>query len=185
MMIGKKIALAAFVVSLCLNGYAAKTSGQYFDDATLSTKIVAKLISKRNIPYLKITTHVYKRNVALCGFIPKESEIKSTLRAVQSTEGVQTVYNYLIPYSQVAQNLKTTVGRKLDDGVLTSTIKSKFFADNRVPANAISIDTYRGVVELCGFVENQRQANAAGQIASNTEGVVGVINNIMLDSQVK
>ncbi|MDR4494185.1 MAG: BON domain-containing protein [Nitrospirales bacterium] len=71
-----------------------------------------------------------------------------------------------------------TIGNKIDDAVITSSVKSSLIADDLVNAFDIDVDTHRGTVMLSGFVETQNQINRAVEIAKEGEGVQKVINKL-------
>ena len=66
----------------------------------------------------------------------------------------------------------------MDDAGITSKVKSKLAADSRTSAIDIKVDTNRGVVTLSGTAAGQAEKTSAGELAKNTEGVRGVVNNI-------
>jgi osmotically-inducible protein OsmY len=47
-----------------------------------------------------------------------------------------------------------TVGAYLDDSVITTTVKSRFFDDKSVDGSAVSVETLNGTVMLSGFAKN-------------------------------
>ncbi len=71
-----------------------------------------------------------------------------------------------------------TMGRTVDDAMITSSVKSSLIADDLVDAFEIDVDTHRGNVMLSGFVETQNQIDRAVEIAKKTEGVQKVINKL-------
>jgi osmotically-inducible protein OsmY len=75
---------------------------------------------------------------------------------------------------------KTSVGEKVDDSVITSKIKAKFVEDKDVRARAISVETFKGVVQLSGFANSQLEIDRAGEIARGVNGVVSVKNDIRM-----
>jgi hyperosmotically inducible protein len=42
------------------------------------------------------------------------------------------------------------------------------------------VTTYKGVVQLSGFVENQAQKDRAGEVARQTSGVADVHNDLIV-----
>lgn len=68
--------------------------------------------------------------------------------------------------------------RTITDSTITATVKSKLMADTETGASNINVDTNSGVVTLTGAVATQAEKTRAEQIASNTEGVARVVNNI-------
>ena len=65
----------------------------------------------------------------------------------------------------------TTVGEKIDDGVITTKVKAALLADSGVKSSDISVVTRDGVVQLSGFVDNQTQIDRATEVAQGVEGV--------------
>ena len=69
---------------------------------------------------------------------------------------------------------KTSIGSRSNDTYLTSKIKTKFVTENQFPANYVKIVTENSVVYLLGIV-NKTEADAAAEIARNTDGVNKVV----------
>ena len=69
-------------------------------------------------------------------------------------------------------------GEYVDNSVITSKIKSQLAADDFLKSFEISVETYKGTVQLSGFVDSQRAVDRAGQIARGVEGVKSVKNNL-------
>lgn len=73
-----------------------------------------------------------------------------------------------------------SVGTQIDDAVITAKIKAKLIEDPLTKARKIDVDTVNGVVTLTGVVDSQEEINRAISIASNTQGVKKVINNLRI-----
>jgi len=71
-------------------------------------------------------------------------------------------------------------GEYVDNSVVTAKIKSLLAADDLLKSFDISVETYKGVVQLSGFVDSRTAINRAGQIARSVEGVKSVKNNLQL-----
>ena len=50
-----------------------------------------------------------------------------------------------------------TVGAYIDDSVITTTVKSRFFDDKSVDGSAVSVETLHGTVMLSGFAKTRRK----------------------------
>jgi osmotically-inducible protein OsmY len=61
---------------------------------------------------------------------------------------------------------------------LTTKVKTKFLADERVSGLKIDIDSNNGVVTLTGTVSSAAEKNAAVALAKDTEGVKSVIDRL-------
>lgn len=71
-----------------------------------------------------------------------------------------------------------TVGEQVDDGVITTKVKSALLADDTVKGLDINVETAQGMVSLNGVVDSQAQVDMAAQIAKGVEGVKDVQNNL-------
>ena len=69
------------------------------------------------------------------------------------------------------------------DSAITTTIKSKFLAEQNLSALDIKVETTKGVVTLRGQVAKQSQSKLAEKIARETEYVSKVINQISVKSK--
>ena len=73
-----------------------------------------------------------------------------------------------------------TAGEFVDDSVITTKVKALLAEDNLLKSFEISVKTYKGVVELSGFVASDEAIKKAGEIASSVKGVVSVKNDLNL-----
>jgi len=71
-----------------------------------------------------------------------------------------------------------STGQYIDDSVITSKVKTQLAADDFLKSFQISVETYKGVVQLSGFVDSQTAVDKAGEIARNVNGVKSVKNNL-------
>lgn len=75
---------------------------------------------------------------------------------------------------------RETAGQYVDDAAITAEIKGKIFAHKDLSAAEIKVETYKGTVQLSGFVSNPAQIKMAGEIAQNVKGVKKVDNSLQL-----
>jgi hyperosmotically inducible periplasmic protein len=71
-----------------------------------------------------------------------------------------------------------SVGNVVDDSTISATIKASLFDNKNTHATQINIDTYKGIVQLSGFVRTEAEKDAAGKIAKDTSGVKEVHNSL-------
>jgi osmotically-inducible protein OsmY len=69
-------------------------------------------------------------------------------------------------------------GEYVDDSVITTKVKSQLAADDFLKSFEISMETYKGIVQLSGFVDSQKTVNKAGEIARGVKGVKSVKNDL-------
>ncbi len=73
-----------------------------------------------------------------------------------------------------------TMTERVDDGWITTKIKSDFTVDHSVSATNIHVNTDNGVVLLSGVAKSQDEINRAMQIARSVKGVRSVRNEMQL-----
>jgi len=73
-----------------------------------------------------------------------------------------------------------STGEYVDDSVITTKVKTLLARDDFFKSFQIGVETYKGVVQLSGFVNSQQAADKAGQIARGVQGVNSVRNNLIV-----
>jgi osmotically-inducible protein OsmY len=69
-------------------------------------------------------------------------------------------------------------GEYVDDSVITTKVKSQLAGDDFLKSFEITVETYKGIVQLSGFVDSQNAVDRAGEIARGVNGVKSVKNNL-------
>ena len=75
---------------------------------------------------------------------------------------------------------KESTGEYVDDSLITSKVKAALVNDPDTKAREIGVETFKGVVQLSGFVGTSGEKEKAGEIARKVKGVAGVKNNIVV-----
>jgi osmotically-inducible protein OsmY len=75
---------------------------------------------------------------------------------------------------------KDSTGQYIDDSTITTKVKAALLGDSMVKSFEIHVITFKGVVQLSGFVDTADQRDAAVHDASAVPGVSSVQNNITL-----
>ena len=73
-----------------------------------------------------------------------------------------------------------STGEYVDDSVITTKVKSLLAADDFLKSFEISVVTYKGTVQLSGFVGSQQAVDKAGEIARSVKGVKSVKNDLIV-----
>jgi osmotically-inducible protein OsmY len=71
-----------------------------------------------------------------------------------------------------------STGSIVDDAAITAKVKTALIQEPSVSALDIDVNTYRGVVQLSGFVETEAQADRAVETATDVAGVRSVENDM-------
>ncbi len=75
---------------------------------------------------------------------------------------------------------RESTGEYVDDSVITTKVKSLLAGDDFLKSFQIGVETYKGVVQLSGFVNTKEASNKAAQIAGGVKGVKSVKNDLVV-----
>jgi osmotically-inducible protein OsmY len=75
---------------------------------------------------------------------------------------------------------KEGTGEYVDDVVITTKVKAAILNEPTLKSTEINVETFKGIVQLSGFVKQQPDAVKAGEIARGVKGVVSVKNDIRM-----
>ena len=75
---------------------------------------------------------------------------------------------------------RASTGQYLDDTVVTAKVKSALVADPELKATEIQVDTYKGTVQLSGFVAAPEHVQKAERLVRDIQGVKSVKNDIAI-----
>lgn len=73
-----------------------------------------------------------------------------------------------------------SAGEYVDDSFITSKVKAAIFDDPALKVAEINIETFKGIVQLSGFVSSQTAANRAVEVARGVSGVRSVKNDMRI-----
>jgi osmotically-inducible protein OsmY len=71
-----------------------------------------------------------------------------------------------------------STGEYLDDSVITTMVKAEILQDATLKSSEINVETFKGVVQLSGFVNSQADINRAVEVARTIKGVTSVKNDM-------
>jgi len=73
---------------------------------------------------------------------------------------------------------KESTGEYVDDSWITSKVKAAFVNDKTLSAAEINVETFKGTVQLSGFVKDPGDVSHAGNVAREIKGVTAVKNDL-------
>jgi len=71
-------------------------------------------------------------------------------------------------------------GEYFDDSIITTKVKSAILSDSVLNVAEINVETFKGVVQLSGFVSSKSEIDRATEVARGVSGVTSVKNDIRL-----
>ncbi|MFA5072815.1 MAG: BON domain-containing protein [Nitrospirota bacterium] len=75
---------------------------------------------------------------------------------------------------------KTSTGEYIDDSVITAKVKAAIFDDEQLKVTQINVATFKGEVQLSGFVNSAEDVRRASEVARRVPGVKSVINSLVV-----
>jgi hypothetical protein len=146
----------------------------------------------------------FQRELSARGFVPRTFcklwvlELRTSLRSLCGSVDAGVTMKHIARWVLIAtmgaavaacssndeqndmERAGANAGRVVDDSVITGKVKAALVADTTTKAHQISVETFQGVVQLSGFVDNAEARSRAGQLAQQVDGVKDVKNDLEL-----
>jgi len=71
-------------------------------------------------------------------------------------------------------------GQYVDDSAITTKVKAAIFDDPSLKVLQINVETFKGEVQLSGFVDSSQNVRRAGEVARGVTGVKSVKNSLIV-----
>jgi hyperosmotically inducible protein len=100
---------------------------------------------------------------------------------MQKSKGFVGAVMFVMTLAMVAcasTRTQKSPGEQVDDSVTTGRVKAALIADPVTKAHQIDVETFKGTVQLNGFVDTAASKDRASQVAKSTKGVTSVHNNL-------
>lgn len=79
-----------------------------------------------------------------------------------------------------ATSTRESAGEYFDDALITTKVKAAILEEKELKVAEVNVETFKGVVQLSGFVNSQGDINKAASIARNIKGVKSVKNDMRI-----
>jgi osmotically-inducible protein OsmY len=79
-----------------------------------------------------------------------------------------------------ATRTQESTGEYVDDSVITNKVKALLAEDDFLKSFQISVESFKGTVQLSGFVNSQKAVDKAGEITRSVKGVKSIKNNLIV-----
>lgn len=73
-----------------------------------------------------------------------------------------------------------STGEYIDDSAITTKVKAAILNEPTLKVLQINVETFKGEVQLSGFVDSEQSARKAGEVAGGVAGVKSVKNNLVV-----
>jgi len=75
---------------------------------------------------------------------------------------------------------QSSTGEYVDDSVITTKVKTLLATDDFLKSFDIGVETFKGTVQLSGFVNSQKAVDRAVELTKSVKGVGSVKNNLIV-----
>ena len=151
------------------------TVGTEIDDSVVTARVKSALLADPDVKSFDFKVETRKGEVQLSGFVDNLTQVDRAIAIARTVAGVKNIDNKV-----TLKGAATTVGNKVDDGIITATVKTALLADASIKSFDIAVATRKGEVQLSGFVDNQIQSDRAIEVARAVEGVRTVGNEMSI-----
>lgn len=75
---------------------------------------------------------------------------------------------------------RESTGEYVDDSTITTKVKAAIFGEESLRSGDISVETFKGTVQLSGFIDSTQHARRAEEVTLGVHGVERVKNNLIV-----
>ena len=154
---------------------SSTTVGTDIDDSVITSSVKSALLADADVKSFDFKVETRKGEVLLSGFVDNQSQVDRATAATRAVPGVKDIQNNV-----VLKGAPTTVGKKVDAGIITSKVKAALLGDKSIKSFDIAVVTRDDEVLLTGFVDNLTQVERAMEVARGIEGVRLVRNEMSI-----
>ena len=94
------LAASAFALTLGVSSVASADAGQYVNDAAITTKVKAALMSDSQLKATKVSVETNQGVVQLTGSVDNKSQESEAVNAANKVDGVKSVKDLLVGVTQ-------------------------------------------------------------------------------------
>ena len=90
------VLLVIAVIAGCAGSRTQESTGEYFDDSTITAKVKAAILGDPELKVLQINVETFKGVVQLSGFVNSPQAVTRAVEVARSVSGVKSVKNNLL-----------------------------------------------------------------------------------------
>ena len=125
----------------------------------------------------------YKTARAACASMSTNEKSKCYADAKRQQKAAKAELEARRKPVKAASAKKETPREYVDDSAITAKVKAAVFEEASLKSAEINVETYKGIVQLTGFVRSRTDINKAVEVARRVKGVVSVKNDMIVKGQ--
>lgn len=110
---------------------------------------------------------------------PRSSNL---MRPIRNLAAIFAAFTLLGSMGCASTKTHEGTGEYIDDSAITTKVKAAILGEPGLKSAEINVETFKGVVQLSGFVTSRDDIAKAVKVARNVSGVKSVTNNMQLKS---
>lgn len=159
------------------------TLSTQLSEAAKEGQVWSLIALDRHLNPFGIKVDVKGGTATLTGSVESDIDRDLAEQLALGTDGVNKVDNQLVlDPPEAGQQSKARLSQQVDDVTLTTVIKSKLLWNSHTEGLDINVSTEQGAVTLKGNANSAQAKELAGYLASNTEGVKQVANQLKIST---
>jgi hyperosmotically inducible protein len=107
------------------------------------------------------------------------SVLETNMKTIKYLSTFAAALGLLFAMGCASTPTQSSIGETIDDTVITAKVKAAIIQDDDLSASEINVETFKGVVQLSGFVSERSDIAKATSVTRAIEGVTEVKNDIV------
>ena len=180
---GAMMLASTFMLSIAggSSAFAADTVAQQLTDVRQETQIWTTYALSSYLRATDLKVSVNNGKATLTGNVEDGVNKDLAKQIALGVSGITDVDNQIVDqedYVQPARSAERSYGQRIDDATITAMVKSKLLWSTYTDGLTTDVDTLMGKVTLTGSADSAVAKELAGSLASNTNGVLSVDNEL-------
>jgi len=171
------VAATALMAGCASEPYDSASNREAVDDSTIAANVKAALVQDPTTRASNISVNTLHGVVELTGFVDTPDQRHEAARVAGNVAGVRSVDNEL-HVNGGPNGYPAVVGSAMSDDAITARVQAALASDPGAQGSQIKVSTYRGIVQLAGFVTSNSVRDEAGSVAGSVQGVRSVDNDL-------
>ena len=102
------------------------------------------------------------------------------MHSIKTFTAIAVLASLLATAGCASSRTHEATGQYVDDSVITTKVKSAILGEPGLKVSEINVETFKGVVQLSGFVSSRNDIDSAVRLAHHIDGVKAVKNDMQL-----
>ncbi|AYF90022.1 BON domain-containing protein [Pseudomonas sp. DY-1] len=181
----KQLLAACIALALGTTGGMAAAESQTFTDNRQETQIWTTYALNPHLRANDLKVSVLNGKATLTGNVAEEVNKDLAKEIALGVSGIDSVDNQIVvkpDYVPPKAGKDRSYGVMVDDATITASVKSKLLWSKQADGMTTQVKTQSGKVTLTGNADSQADKDLAGRLAMNTDGVMLVDNQLVVDA---